>query len=179
MGREDCQDVIFLKIRSVDENEAPEGYKAIPIGIHNCGACALRYAYPLCSHTPCTPNGRKDKQYVIFVKRNKVDENEAPEGCRAVGMADGYRCPYCALRHTICPSRDCLAEHRKDKCNVYFIKHEAKDPMSEPISEARACSLLSPVWGEADRILIKDKDRALRIMDLAIRLYTELKGTKT
>jgi len=58
----------------IDENEAPEGYKAVESKNGTCEGCDF---WPnrerLCEKTPCTAGLRKDKTDVIFVKKEDLN----------------------------------------------------------------------------------------------------------
>lgn len=45
--------------------DAPKGYKAVKSSIY-CDGCSFQKG---CIDCPCTPSKRKDKQFVIFIKR--------------------------------------------------------------------------------------------------------------
>ena len=53
----------------INENEAPEGFKAVP-AFALCGKC--KFLKKKCEDMPevrCTPNTRQDHKLVIFVKK--------------------------------------------------------------------------------------------------------------
>lgn len=58
-------------MNSINPNEAPEGYVAIPVPTNTiCSECDYQYVSSDCSNIPvsCLAKNRNDKQTVIFVK---------------------------------------------------------------------------------------------------------------
>lgn len=51
--------------------DAPKGYKAVKVSPAYCNGCAYSYKNYIneCLNVACTPRKRKDKQFVIFIKR--------------------------------------------------------------------------------------------------------------
>lgn len=63
----------------LDPNEAPEGYVAVPIGnnpANFCRGCAFQNDEEMCNSAKCMIVNRKDRQSVIFKKREKAPESK-------------------------------------------------------------------------------------------------------
>ena len=56
---------------------------------------------------------------------SKVDPNEAPEGYVAVECAECYGCDLDYLSIECCRAA-CVSMHRKDGCEVIFVKRDGK-----------------------------------------------------
>ena len=61
----------------------------------------------------------------------RVDPNEAPEGYVAVECAECYGCEFSYLSPK-CLGAACGSAHRKDGCNVIFVKRDGKATASWP-----------------------------------------------
>ena len=61
----------------------------------------------------------------------KVDPNEAPEGYVAVDRDECYGCEF-SYTSPECFGAACCSAHRKDGCNVIFVKRDGKATASWP-----------------------------------------------
>ena len=127
-----------LMFRGLDKTETRRGFT--PEKVYNpcCDGCDLYcdgckrccYGYPYCSDEQ-----RQDGQNVIYKRIANdivvVDKDEAPDGYEAIGSYSHVSCEGCDFNINNKPvcmdidtwsKVDCIADWRKDRCNVIFKK---------------------------------------------------------
>ena len=128
-----------LMFRGLDKTETQRGFT--PIEIENpCFRDECDLYYDGCKHCCyklawCADEQRQDGKNVIFKRIENdivvVDKDEAPDGYEAIGSYSHVSCDGCDFNINNKPvcmdidtwsKVDCIADWRKDRCNVIFKK---------------------------------------------------------